>query len=320
MNRARGWCFTLNLDDDVRPTELHIRRFFELVGAGYLVCQKEVGAVGGTEHLQGYFYGTNRKSLGQCRDACFNSFGKHAHFEVARGSATENRAYCTKPDTAVPGTVVELGVIPRQGVRSDLVAIAADIQSGSSMAEIAENYPSDFIRYHRGIQEFATTLSCRHRTGTTDPEIMWWFGPTGTGKSRECFALYPTAYVKMNNKWWDGYRGEETVIIDDYRPDMCPFSHLLRILDRYPMRVETKGGSAPLTATRFIITTTGRPEVLWATRTEEDLGQLLRRLSSIVEFLPNGERRVLKDAQTPYQRTHPPAIAPGFLLPPAPVV
>lgn len=104
----------------------------------------------------------------------------------------------------------------------------------------------------------------------------------------------------MNDKWWDGYIGQDTVIFDDYRPNLCPFHELLRILDRYPMKVQPKGGSCELSATTFVITTTSRPEVLWHSRTSEQINQLLRRITNVVEFTQMG-KIVLKSKDVKYK-------------------
>ena len=40
-------------------------------------------------------------------------------------------------------------------------------------------------------------------------------GPIVTGKSRYVREKYPDAFIKDANKWWDGYNGEEVVIIKD---------------------------------------------------------------------------------------------------------
>jgi len=53
-----------------------------------------------------------------------------------------------------------------------------------------------------------------------EPVFMWLHGDTGTGKSHLARRLYPDAYFKpAATKWWDGYNGEETVIIDDLDED-----------------------------------------------------------------------------------------------------
>jgi hypothetical protein len=79
--------------------------------------------------------------------------------------------------------------------------------------------------------------------------VVW---PYWHCKSRKAFGEYPDAYIKMNNKWWDGYANEKTVIMDDYRASLCTFQDLLRILDRYPLRVELKGACAQLSALHYM--------------------------------------------------------------------
>jgi len=111
--------------------------------------------------------------------------------------------------------------------------------------------------------------------------VYWYYGPTGCGKSRAAFEEAGLeAYVKMpTNKWWDGYEGEENVIVDDYRADFCTFADLLRFFDRYPMRVEYKGGSTQFLAKNIWITTPYSPERTWEKQSAEKLDQLIRRIT-----------------------------------------
>lgn len=185
----------------------------------------------------------------------------------------------------------------------------------NTLLDVADAHPGDFIRYHKGLQVLRAMSLCTPRDLSQPVTVYWWFGPTGTGKSKLAWERFPDCYTKMMNKWWDGYEGQKVCLFDDYRPNMCTFAELLRILDRYPMMVEFKGGSCHLTATTFVITTTSRPEVIWAGRTEEALGQLLRRISEITEFRPDGSRICLKDSTTPYVIQHPPAVVDTFTLP-----
>lgn len=108
---------------------------------------------------------------------------------------------------------------------------------------------------------------------------------TGSGKSREAYQQYPHGYYKMpTSKWWDGYDRHEVVIIDDYRRDLCSFGELLRLFDRYPLLVETKGGTVNFVAKTIVITTPKAPKETWDGRSDEDIKQLLRRIESVRYF------------------------------------
>jgi hypothetical protein len=92
----------------------------------------------------------------------------------------------------------------------------------------------------------------------------------------------------MQHKWWVGYDGHETILIDDICTKSFKFPELLRILDRYPKRLEIKGGFRQLNSKNIIITCPWSPEELFKVRNQyhpEDIKQLTWRIDKIL-FLP----------------------------------
>lgn len=290
MSRSRSICITLN-----NYTEEEVKKLQEFCEneCTYYVYQRERGE-NGTPHIQGYLHIRNQRTLAAWKKC----LGPRYHIEFARGSALDSRVYCTKEETREPGTEPsEGGRIPAQGTRSDLESVAALVRTGQSDARIAEEHPGDFIRYARGIERLRSVYEPR-RTWKT--EVYWWYGPTGTGKTRKAFEQFPDAYWKMGgNRWWDGYAGDAHVIVDDYRRDLAPFNEILRMLDRYPYRVECKGGSHQFLARVLVITTPKDPRETWAGRVQEDLLQLFRRIDEVREFSRDGESTVVTDAFRP---------------------
>lgn len=87
------------------------------------------------------------------------------------------------------------------------------------------------------------------------------------------------AYPKTpTTKFWDGYRGEEHVVIDEFRGNI-DISHLLRWLDRYPCIIEVKGSSLVLRAKHIWITSNLDPRQWYPLVDPDTVEALLRRLA-----------------------------------------
>ena len=128
-----------------------------------------------------------------------------------------------------------------QGKRSDLDEATCLITNGGSLQDVALAHPTTFVKFHKGLQAYCL-MTQEKRTWKT--EVFWLWGPTGSGKSRYAWETYPEAYPKQSStKWWCNYGGQDTAIIDDFRPSKeMPFNFILNLFDRYPLMLETKGG------------------------------------------------------------------------------
>lgn len=90
---------------------------------------------------------------------------------------------------------------------------------------------------------------------------LWIWGSTGIGKSRWVMDTYgQNIYRKSQNKWWCGYAGEKTVVIDDFDFNGSCLAHYMKIWpDVYPFSAETKGGRVTPVFDTFIVTSNYRP-------------------------------------------------------------
>lgn len=115
-------------------------------------------------------------------------------------------------------------------------------------------------------------------------EVFCFWGKSGTGKSRrawheaglDCYSKCP------RSKFWDGYQGQQHVVIDEFRGGI-DVSHMLRWLDRYPCRVEIKGSSRPLSCTKIWITSNLNP-LDWYPDLDVDTKEALIRRINITKF------------------------------------
>lgn len=240
---SKRWCFTINnwTDQDLVT--------MKAVPSQYIVIGKEVGE-SGTPHLQGYITFKQNKRL-----TALKKLHSTAHWEIAKGTSQQAADYCKKD-----GDFEEIGDLPSQGKRTDLSAACAMVKEGKSMTEIADAHPETFAKFSRGLRELKLVLDKPYTPAGL--RGIWFYGAPGTGKSRQARESYPNAYLKSQNKWWDGYAGERAVILDDL--DINALGHYLKIwADRYPCHGETKGGTVNLQHDVIVVTSNYSIEQLW---------------------------------------------------------
>lgn len=264
--RTRGFSFTLNNYTDEELKVFDDDKF--KIQCKYLIYGKEVGEQK-TPHLQGFAYFHNAKTFTQIK-----KWLPRAHLEKSHGTIEQNIAYCSKD-----GDVHEQGVKPECGKRTDLIKIKSKVLNNepiSDVLEIVQNVQQ--LNFMEKLMKYQKPPPPKKKT------VKWYYGGTGTGKTRRAILEGGDDYYisSRNLQWWDGYIGQKVVIIDDFRKDFCTFHELLRILDRYPYRLQIKGGSVWLQADVIIITSCYEPDQVYDTR--EDKQQLLRRIDEIRAF------------------------------------
>ena len=199
------------------------------------------------------------------------------HWELSRSSAADE--YVWKETTRVEGTQFELGIRKlKRNCATDWELVRKSAQAGN-LSEI----PADvYVRCFHQLQSIKRS-HVRPIAMLRECHVYW--GKSGTGKSRRAFteATELCYYKDPRTKWWDGYQGQPNVIIDEFRGTI-DISHILRWLDRYPVSVETKGGSEPLCATKFWFTSNLDPKEWYPLLDEETFAALKRRFTLVIKF------------------------------------
>lgn len=246
MVQSRRWCFTLN-NYDVLALE-HVRSVLKLDKVKYAIFGHEVGE-SGTSHLQGYVSFTK-----PARHTAVHKAIPRAHWEVAKGTEQQNYEYCSKD-----GDYEEFGSRSTQGKRTDLESAIETLKTGT-LQKVAEEHPTTYVKYYRGLAQWKLQMDKPYEH--MDVRGVWIWGPPGSGKSHAARLKYPHAYIKPQNKWWDGYAGQDAVILDDL--DSATLGHYLKIwTDKYATSGETKGGTINLQYKTIVITSNYTPDQLW---------------------------------------------------------
>ena len=264
---SKSWEITIN-----NYTEEDINWVMDLDVSSCCIS-KEVGEEG-TPHLQGRITFKRAYRLAQLK-----KLHPKAHWDITKCGSDTN--YFKKLGSE---KLREVTKAKRQ--RTDIQEIRDELIAGDNIQEIMKKART------QGQVQFAEKwykyMGDPLPKGTKI-QIFWYYGCTGTGKTRrvldQCDPFIPTSH-----KWWDGYEGQDSVLLDDIRADWCKPAELLRLIDpyRYQYRVEIKGGVRHLIATKIWVTCPWHPRDFWKD-TDEDPGQILRRLTELVHFRADGE-------------------------------
>jgi hypothetical protein len=283
---SRNWVFTLNNPKEIIDTsEETWSNNLKL-----LIAIPEIAPETETIHYQGYLELKNPRQLIWLKNRL-----QRAHFEIRRGSRQQAANYVMK---TIPEKETLSQSELEEHLRSTTLSVFTTLLKpicypstddwmklkkelcGSQKSEqtqtqklilqqmktmIRDQKCSDLQLCEYNFQVWCKNFRAleRYRVLCTPPrnepvEVIVIQGPTGTGKSKYCMENYPNAYWKQRSNWWCNYSGEDTVIIDEFY-GWLPFDLLLRICDRYPLLVETKGGQVQFVATKIIITTNAIP-------------------------------------------------------------
>lgn len=241
--------------------------------ADYIKGQLEQGSNTDYLHWQLIVYYPKKVSLNYMKLI----YGQEAHVERSKSDAVED--YVWKEDTSIAGTQFELGKKSiKRNSEKDWDLIVSNARQGNF-----DSIPGDvLIRCYGNIKKI--------RVDSLQPEsieksVYVYWGRTGAGKSRQAWdEATLSAYPKdPNTKFWDGYSGQEEVVIDEFRGAIS-ISHILRWLDRYPTIVEVKGSSTVLKARRIWITSNLDPQLWYENLDNETYLALRRRFTQVIHF------------------------------------
>lgn len=271
-SKCRGWCVTIN-----NYTQEDIDKLRE-IDCTYKVWGKEVAPTTNTPHLQAYFYWKNPISWNTVR-----AYFAPNHFEAAKGTGYENRKYCTKE-----GDFEEHGETPQEPAAAGKKREQERWENARAAAQAGrfDEIPADiYLRCYHTCKRIREDALMGGELQNTFETMYWYWGPPRTGKSRKAREENPGAYLKMCNKWWDNYKGEDVVIIEDFDRSHKVLLHHLKVwADIYPFQMEVKGGGVKIRPKKVIVTSNYHPADIWDE--DVDLGPILGRFCCV--HFPDG--------------------------------
>lgn len=187
-------------------------------------------------------------------------FGASVHLERCIDWEA-SKLYCKKEDTRVRGPF-EFGHERGQGARSDLYA-AVETMKTDGYAAVAEQHPTVFVKFHRGLEALRDATAARPASFVK--KLLFLYGPTGSGKSRMAYDLFPGVYrvASFTPLWMDGYAAQKEVLFDEMAVmDMPSRKDILALTDRHPLMAPRKGGFVHWMPSIVVMTSNFSPDEL----------------------------------------------------------
>lgn len=179
----------------------------------------------------------------------------HGNYQACRGPAAVVK-YVTKDGDWISNitNIETYGTDGKRAVRQQILDEGAEFAVANLLI-----HPKDYLQLKRSLDAYG--LQTMKRREFLDTRGMWIHGATGMGKTH--FALdYAkehgySVFSKDANKWWDGYSGENLVLIDDVSPDNTKYlARKYKLwMDKWNLaQCEVKCGTIPTDYDVFCIT------------------------------------------------------------------
>ncbi len=271
--QSKHWCLTIN------NAVINFDNYYNDQSMSYLILGREVGA-NGTQHFQGYVVFAVRKRLSAAK-----KIFPRAHLEIKRGTSEQAIVYCQKD-----GQWREWGTRP-VSVSTLVCNLWQDSYTAAIEGRIEEIPKWLLIKHYPAFKRIAQDHPIKPENLAVR-DNYWIVAPSGYGKSWYARLEYPDFYDKSPNKWFVGYRGETTILCDDFSPKECEYLsyYIKRWADLFPFPMETKGGGCLIRPLHIIFTSQYSIRECF---TDELVQEAVEGRFTVINLLPWQEREAI---------------------------
>jgi len=208
----------------------------------------------------------------------FDINGHHPNIQSTRSCKAVVK-YCTKKEDYLTNIEKKVKRYHEEELNNRR-QIAEELLKGKKLPDLVEANPSLLFGYARLKQDIQSYMLDKTKPEDLDDVCgLWIGGPSGSGKSTIAFTRFGDYYPKGKNKWWCGYNGEGTVVLDDVDESWKDTLYYWKWwFGKWSFLGETKNGTLRLRPRKVIVTS------------NFTLDELLEKWG-----IPDGERK-------PYQR------------------
>ena len=265
--QSRDWGFTVN--NPILSDKEMYEYLKSIQGVKYCIFVREKGDgsednPNGTEHHQGYIEFNIPTRFSKVK-ALFSSdnIGVNAHIAPRQHSRLSCVNYIKKTGFHSDkkhtqlSDIYEIGDFSLQGKRNDIIDMYEMKRDGFSDLEITMNYPQ-YAHYNNFINKLALEEKTdKYKNKYREMTVIYISGPTRSGKTRYVYEKYGyenvyTAEGYDVSKMFDGYEGQDVLLLDEFRSDI-PLGTLLRFIDGHPIKSTCRYNNKRLAFTKVYI-------------------------------------------------------------------
>lgn len=148
-------------------------------------------------------------------------------------------------------------------VDSDAISVAMIARYRARELFLNKQYYATIKKIGQDSKNLILPKDLEWKRGVNCPN-QWIYGKAGVGKSRRAREDNPGFYTKMMSELWEGYDGQEVVLLEDMDPYHVKLGYHLKIwADRYSFRGRVLYGSITLRPQKIVVTSQYHPNDIW---------------------------------------------------------
>lgn len=274
--RWKGRIFLITLNQEENWPRL--REYLHTRPVEYMYAAHEVAPTTGHDHMHIFIMYTRRIDL---------AGGKMegARVDIVTQTWWNALEYCKKQGMPVE----EYGECPIRKANKKGISIKDVMEMDQT--QILELRASSF-NYVRNIRSELLNTQIRNAKHYAPIEFEWYYGPTGTGKSRKAFEEGATP-IQYANGFFTDWAGSKVLVYEEFRGQV-PYHLILQLTDAYHgyYCLNIKGGFRVLDIDKLIVTSPLRPEECYPRQCQkrDSIQQLVRRITKMLHFTEDGEQ------------------------------
>lgn len=169
--------------------------------------------------------------------------------------------YCQKADTRVGNPCASEWSDTNQGERTDIGdCINAIRDANGDTKQLGDDNLEVYVRHHAGFEKIARTIRDTGVPKVLDKEVVILWGVPGSGKSYTARILENCEDLEYENNFFEFDEFSTNLVLDE--ADKCDISTKmwLKLLDKYKVRLNVKGGWKTFSPSKLVLTANKDPE------------------------------------------------------------